>query len=75
VAKGGSNTGKKAHRMKTLVTGGAGFIASNLGQLLLKEGHRANVLDNLRASSENSIRVLVGTRISLSDAGRIKAWR
>jgi UDP-glucose 4-epimerase len=33
--------------MKALVTGGAGFIGSNIVKLLIEEGHNVTVLDNL----------------------------
>ena len=42
--------------MRTLVTGGAGFIGSNLVDLLVKKGHQVTVLDNL----------ITGRKINLS---------
>lgn len=41
--------------MKTLVTGGAGFIGSHLCERLLKEGHEVMVLDNLSTGSMDNI--------------------
>ncbi|MDQ1426558.1 MAG: UDP-glucose 4-epimerase, partial [Acidimicrobiaceae bacterium] len=37
--------------MRTLVTGGAGFIGSNLVDRLLAEGHSVDVVDNLTTGS------------------------
>ncbi|MFH1785485.1 MAG: NAD-dependent epimerase/dehydratase family protein [Candidatus Micrarchaeota archaeon] len=41
--------------MKFLVTGGAGFIGSNLVERLVKEGHEVTVLDNLHTGSETNL--------------------
>jgi UDP-glucose 4-epimerase len=41
--------------MKTLVTGGAGFIGSNLVRLLRQEGHEVAVLDNLTSGYRQNL--------------------
>ena len=39
--------GKIQQKMKILITGGAGFIGSNLALALISKGHKITVLDNL----------------------------
>ena len=41
--------------MKYLVTGGAGFIGSNIAQKLLKEGHFVRVLDNFFSGKRENL--------------------
>jgi len=41
--------------VKALVTGGAGFIGSNIIRLLLDEGHRVAVLDNLQSGYRKNL--------------------
>ena len=42
--------------MKSLVTGGAGFIGSNLVEQLVKMGHQVTVLDNLSTGKLSNLK-------------------
>ena len=44
--------------MKYLVTGGAGFIGSNLCRRLLDQGHSVICLDDLSTGNNNNIKEL-----------------
>jgi UDP-glucose 4-epimerase len=46
--------------VRTLLTGGAGFIGSHLAERLLKDGHQVHVLDNLSTGSIDNIAHLKG---------------
>ncbi len=41
--------------MKVLVTGGLGFIGSNIAERLVSDGHEVSVLDNMHTGSESNI--------------------
>ena len=40
--------------MKYIVTGGAGFIGSNLVDLLVEEGHEVHVIDNFSTGKKEN---------------------
>ena len=41
--------------MQMLITGGAGFIGSNLSRMALSRGHRVRVLDDLSTGSRSNL--------------------
>jgi UDP-glucose 4-epimerase len=54
-------------RVKALVTGGAGFIGSNVAKLLLDEGHAVVIVDNLSSGYEKNLRALGGSEFIEGD--------
>jgi UDP-glucose 4-epimerase len=48
--------------MKTLITGGAGFIGSHLADLLISKGHEVDIIDNLSNGSINNIKHLLDNK-------------
>jgi UDP-glucose 4-epimerase len=59
--------------INTLVTGGAGFIGSNLAALLLNRGHQVTVLDNLTSGYRENLTALAGARFIEGDVRDQKA--
>lgn len=59
---------KNGNSKPVLITGGAGFVGSNLAHRLLSEGQRVRLLDNLsRAGVERNLRWLMETHGDLVD--------
>lgn len=53
--------------MKALVTGGAGFIGSNLAGQLLRDGHTVTILDNLSSGYRTNLASIPGARFVEGD--------
>src|ERR1700676_5050232 len=53
--------------METLVTGGAGFIGSNLTRQLLAGGHGVTILDNLQSGYRANLEALPSARFIEGD--------
>ena len=59
---------KNGRSKPILITGGAGFVGSNLAHRLLSNGHRVRLLDNLsRTGVERNLRWLIETHGDLVD--------
>lgn len=56
--------------MKILVTGGLGFIGSNIAERLVSEGHEVTILDNKHTGSEKNIEKIRGKVKVIAGRGR-----
>lgn len=61
--------------MKALVTGGAGFIGSNIVELLLKKSYSVVVLDNFSTGYEENLRPFPQVKVIKGDIREIDALR
>ncbi|MGD0976818.1 MAG: SDR family oxidoreductase [Minisyncoccia bacterium] len=65
----------KAKEMKVLVTGGAGFIGSNLVDALIAEGHQVTVIDNLFTGKKSQVnRKAKFVRADICEPKKIKPY-
>ena len=58
---------KSNKKMNVLITGGAGYIGSELVDFLLKEGHTVTVLDNLEYGPESLLRYAGHSRFAFEN--------
>ncbi len=68
MTRGKCSVSTNGNSKPSLITGGAGFVGSNLAHRLLSEGHRVRLLDNLsRSGVERNLRWLIETHGALVD--------
>ncbi len=66
--------------MKTLITGGCGFIGSHLAEMLLAQGHEVTILDNLACGRKENIKAfeahpkLAFHQVDICDRAAIRAY-
>jgi len=62
----------EVENMKILLTGGLGFIGSNIAERLVREGHEVTILDNLHTGSEKNISAIrERVKVVKGDAGEV----
>ena len=59
--------------MKYLVTGGAGFIGSNLARKLLEQGHSVRILDNFSSGRAENL-VDINDKVELIEGDIRDYW-
>src|ERR1035437_10234744 len=59
--------------MHSLITGGAGFIGSNLAAQLIRSGHQVTVLDNLQSGYRQNLDPCPSVRFIEGDARDLAA--
>lgn len=60
--------------MHVLITGGAGFIGSNIARFHLEQGDKVHVVDNLSTGQMNNIEPFVGNPDFIFDEADILVW-